>query len=186
MTATVVWLTEMGLDITIQKVQAYRVFGDRIVVTVSQHFPVQDVEEFTVSPQRAQAQVTEERRRTTREKSTVHQLVAGKTIPEGRCSPCSPTTRSPRRSARRSRIGSPRTPTRPGELVQPAQGPVAVGAGRADLPALAAGGPDAHEAAEVTRTPRGPSWWVLPDGRDLTTAAGAWPSPGSTGPCCTG
>jgi alkylated DNA nucleotide flippase Atl1 len=29
------------------------------------------------------------------------------------------------------------------------------------------------EAAEVTRGVRGPAWWVLPDGRDLPTAAGA-------------
>jgi hypothetical protein len=53
-TATVVWLTEMGLDITLQRVQAYRVFDDRTVITVSQLFPVPDVEDFTISPQRAE------------------------------------------------------------------------------------------------------------------------------------
>ena len=55
-TAAVVWLQEMGVDLTLQRVQAYRVFDEKTVVTVSQLFPVPDVEEFTVSPQRQQLQ----------------------------------------------------------------------------------------------------------------------------------
>ncbi|HEV7806574.1 MAG TPA: hypothetical protein VGO80_12190 [Solirubrobacteraceae bacterium] len=51
-TATTVWLTEMGLDITLIRVQAYRTSGD-VVVTVSQHYPPPDVEAFTVAPTRA-------------------------------------------------------------------------------------------------------------------------------------
>jgi hypothetical protein len=51
-TATTVWLTEMGLDITLIRVQAYRT-GTGVVVTVSQHYPPPDVEEFTVAPTRA-------------------------------------------------------------------------------------------------------------------------------------
>jgi hypothetical protein len=46
-TASAVWLTEMCLDITILRVQAYRVFDSKIVITVSQLFPVPDVEDFT-------------------------------------------------------------------------------------------------------------------------------------------
>jgi hypothetical protein len=49
-TATVVWLSEMGVYLVLQRVQTYRVFDDKTVVTVSQLFPVADVEEFTVSP----------------------------------------------------------------------------------------------------------------------------------------
>jgi hypothetical protein len=48
-TATVVWLTEMGLDITLKKFVAYRTEKE-IIVTVSRLYPLQDVEEFTVAP----------------------------------------------------------------------------------------------------------------------------------------
>jgi hypothetical protein len=51
-TATTVWLTEMGLDIKLVRVQAYRT-GANVLVTVSQHYPPPDVEEFTVAPTRA-------------------------------------------------------------------------------------------------------------------------------------
>jgi alkylated DNA nucleotide flippase Atl1 len=164
----------MGLNITMQKVQAYRVFGDRIVVTVSQQFPVQDVEEFTVSPQRAQAQVSEQRRRTTREKSTVHKLVAAKAIPDGTVltlRPNNEVTEEIREALERwiaedprrgravwfNRLPDPLQWEADGETYRPT--PLA-----AQMLA---------EAADVSRSPRGPSWWVLPDGRDLTTAAGA-------------
>jgi len=62
-----VWLREMGLDITLQRVQAYRVFEDKTLITVSQLFPVPDVEEFTMSPQRAELRAIEERQTRTRE-----------------------------------------------------------------------------------------------------------------------
>jgi hypothetical protein len=91
-TSTVVWLTEMGLDITLQRVQAYRVFSDQTVVSVSQLFPVPDVEEFTVSPQRAEVKAVEERRRRGREQSTVVRLVASKSISDGTPLLLRPTT----------------------------------------------------------------------------------------------
>src|SRR5262249_34505793 len=91
-TATAVWLTEMGLDITLQRVQAYRVFDDRTIITVSQVFPVADVEDFTVSPGRQQVQQAQERRRSTREKSTVLRLVASGALPDGTLLLLRPTT----------------------------------------------------------------------------------------------
>ena len=173
-TATVVWLTEMGLDITMQKVQAYRVFEDKVVVTVSQQFPIQDVEDFTVSPQRAQAQVSEQRRKTTREKSTVHKLVAAQAIADGTTLTLRPTSditvevrealeswvaQDPRRGRATwsNRLRDPLRWEYDGHTYRP-------------TPLVAQ---MLTEAADVTRSPRGPSWWVLPDGRDLTTAAGA-------------
>jgi hypothetical protein len=51
-TATVVWLSEMGLDISLVRVQAYHAQTD-VIVTASQIFPIPDVEEFTVAPIRA-------------------------------------------------------------------------------------------------------------------------------------
>lgn len=50
--ATVVWLNEMGLDITLVRIQAYRT-SEGVIVTVSQHYPPPDVEEFTVAPTRS-------------------------------------------------------------------------------------------------------------------------------------
>ncbi len=55
-TATAVWLSEMSLDISLVRFQAYRA-GDQVLVTASQLYPVPDVEEFTVAPAR-QTRVT--------------------------------------------------------------------------------------------------------------------------------
>jgi hypothetical protein len=55
-TATAVWLSEMSLDISLIRFQAYRA-GDQLLVTASQLYPVPDVEEFTVAPARS-AKVT--------------------------------------------------------------------------------------------------------------------------------
>ena len=58
-TATTVWLTEMSLDISLVTFQAYRA-DDKIIVTVSQLYPVADVEEFTVAPARSAKSASEE------------------------------------------------------------------------------------------------------------------------------
>jgi alkylated DNA nucleotide flippase Atl1 len=172
-TATAVWLSEMGVDVALQRVQAYRVFEDKTVVTVSQLFPVADVEEFTVSPQRQQLQAVEERRRTTREKSTVLRLVSSGELPDGTPLTLRPTTevtsevraaiaawvdQDPRRGRARW-YNDRRQPLaweydgsryRPTEIVRRI---------------LA-------DAAGIQRSARGPAWWVLEDGRDLPTVAG--------------
>lgn len=51
-TSTAVWLSEMGVDISLVQFQAYRV-GDRVLVSVSTLYPVPDIEEFTVAPTRS-------------------------------------------------------------------------------------------------------------------------------------
>ncbi len=51
-TATAVWLSEMSLDITLIRFQAYRAPG-QVLVTASQLYPVPDVEDFTVAPARS-------------------------------------------------------------------------------------------------------------------------------------
>lgn len=50
-TSTAVWLSEMGIDISLVQFQAYRL-EDRVLVSVSTLYPVKDVEEFTVAPTR--------------------------------------------------------------------------------------------------------------------------------------
>lgn len=65
-TASVVWLSEMGLDITLVQFKAYEstapgdhgVSHTQVLISVSQLYPVRDVEEFMISPQRIDAQET--------------------------------------------------------------------------------------------------------------------------------
>lgn len=54
MTSSVVWLSEQGVDITLRELQLYR-SGAGLMLTVSQTWPVRDVEEFTVRPRRQDA-----------------------------------------------------------------------------------------------------------------------------------
>jgi len=172
-TSTVVWLTEMGLDITLQRVQAYRVFDDRTVVTVSQLFPVPDVEEFTISPQRAEVRAVEQRRQQGREKSTVVRLVSLRTIPDGTVLQLRPTTEvtAEVRAAieewvaqdpPRGRAVWHNDRRRPMEWEADGQRYRPTEIVRRML----------AEAAGVERSVRGPSWWVMEDGRDLPTVAG--------------
>jgi hypothetical protein len=51
-TSTAVWLSEMGVDISLVQFQAYQV-NDRVLLSVSTLYPVPDVEDFTVAPTRA-------------------------------------------------------------------------------------------------------------------------------------
>jgi hypothetical protein len=63
LTATVVWLCERGLDITLMQFRGYRATASdvdgvnhaQVLVSVSQLYPVRDVEDFMVSPERQQA-----------------------------------------------------------------------------------------------------------------------------------
>ena len=127
----------------------------------------------TVPPQRQRLQAVEEQRRTTREKSTVLRLVSAGSIPDGTPLMLRPTTevtpevraaieawvnQDPRRGRARW-YNDRRQPLaweydggryRPTEIVRRI---------------LA-------DAAGVQRSPRGPAWWVLEDGRDLPTVAG--------------
>lgn len=178
-TSTVVWLTEMGLDISIQQVQAYRVHGDHLVVTVSQLFPVPDVEEFTVSPQRAEARTREDARRGRREKSSVVRLVESGVVPDGTLvrlqlsTTVSPEIRAlvdawidedPQRGEARW-FNDRRAPLEwcDGQRRRPT--PIVQDVLRA--------------AASVERSVAGPQCWVLPDGRTLAEAAGSAPASGA-------
>jgi alkylated DNA nucleotide flippase Atl1 len=170
----VVWLNEMGLDLTLLRVQAYRVFDAQTVVTVSQLFPIPDVEEFTVSPQRAQAQAVEDRRRRTREQSTVVKLVRSKALADGtpltlRCTTeVSPDVRAQidawiledpdrGRATWHNHRRGPLEWAVDGERYRPT----------ALVSKIMA------EAAGLERSVRGPAWWTVPDGRDLPTVAGS-------------
>lgn len=172
-TASVVWLSEMGLDITIQRVQAYRVHGDHLVITVSQLFPVADIEDFTVSPQRAEARSQEERRRGVREKSAVVRLTQAGVVPDGTVltlRPTSEVTQDVREQVEAWVAADPRR----GRAIwhNDARGALEWwdGTRRRPTPIVQE---ILREAAGLTRSVQGPAWWVLPDGRDLSSAAGS-------------
>lgn len=61
MTSSVVWLSEQGVDITLREIQLYRSEAG-LLLTVSQTWPVRDVEEFTVKPRRQDAEAVREER----------------------------------------------------------------------------------------------------------------------------
>lgn len=81
-TATVVWLTEMGLDVALMKFQAYRTENETLL-SVSQLYPVPDIEEFTVSPRQAEARATVETKKRTQDTSAVRRLVDSGVIEDG-------------------------------------------------------------------------------------------------------
>ncbi len=81
-TASVAWLTEMGLKVSLIEFNAYRTAND-LVLTVSQTWPVADVEDFTVSPGQAELRAADERVRTRRERNAVATLVAEGAIDDG-------------------------------------------------------------------------------------------------------
>lgn len=61
MTASVVWLSEQGVDITLREFQLYQ-SSSGLVLTVSQTWPVREVEEFTVRPRRQDAEAIRDER----------------------------------------------------------------------------------------------------------------------------
>ena len=81
-TASAVWLTEMGISVSLIEFNAYRTAHD-IVLTVSQSWPIRDVEDFTVSPRQVEIRAAEQRDRSRREANAVVTLVADRTIDEG-------------------------------------------------------------------------------------------------------
>lgn len=91
-TSTVVWLTEQGIDITLQRVQAYRLGSGEIAVTVSQLFPVRNVEEFMVSPLRDEVRAVRAQQQGGRERNTVQRLIEDEVLADGTSLRLVPTT----------------------------------------------------------------------------------------------
>ena len=81
-TASAVWLWEMGIGVSLIEFHAHRTEHD-IVLTVSQTWPIPDVEDFTVSPRQVELRSADERVRTRREANAVTTLVGDGTIDDG-------------------------------------------------------------------------------------------------------
>lgn len=170
--ATAVWLSEMGLDLTLQRVQAYRIGDEGVIVTVSQLFPVPDVEDFTISPQRAEAEQAKARRTRKKDGSAVVRLVRAKVIPDGTVLRLQPTTEldaetreliqewvaEDERRGRATWVNA-NNPLRweyDGEQYRPTTIVKRI----------------LSEAAQIDRGVNGPLWWVTEDGVTLTDLAG--------------
>lgn len=82
-TSSVVWLSEMGLDISLVQVSLWRV-GEELVADFSTVYPTQEVEEFTLAPKRGEAgEVSKRIEQRTRSKNVVQFLVELGLLPAG-------------------------------------------------------------------------------------------------------
>jgi hypothetical protein len=84
-TATVVFLhQQLALDVRLLVFQAYRTEGGEVLITVSQHYPPPEVEDFVLSPEVVEArQARTERQTQQREASTVSRLVGAGVLEPG-------------------------------------------------------------------------------------------------------
>ncbi|GGM16092.1 DUF5655 domain-containing protein [Nakamurella endophytica] len=82
-TATVVFLNQVGLDVRLLAFQAYRTTND-VLVTVSQHYPPPEVQDFVLSPELTQArQERGERQTKQRDVSAVTRLLEADLLEPG-------------------------------------------------------------------------------------------------------
>ena len=80
-TASAVWLTEMGVAIELIEFSAHRTERD-LILTVTSVWPVRDVEEFIVTPRQAEQRAAAERSQGRREANAVTTLIAKQTLPD--------------------------------------------------------------------------------------------------------
>lgn len=81
-TASAVWLTEMGVSVTLVEFNAYQTEHD-VVLAVSQIWPLADVEDFTVTPREVERREAHERVRRRRETNAVTTLIDDETLEDG-------------------------------------------------------------------------------------------------------
>jgi hypothetical protein len=89
-TASVVWLSEMGLDLALVQISAFRSYvygqagsGTMPMISVSQLYPLREVEEFTISPERQLAKEMADSKRRVQDASTVRRLVSSESVADG-------------------------------------------------------------------------------------------------------
>ncbi len=91
-TASVVWLSEMGLDLSLVQISAFRSYvygqsgtgsGNVPMIAVNQIYPLREIEEFTTSPERQRAKEMAEAKRRVQDASTVRRLVNSELVADG-------------------------------------------------------------------------------------------------------
>jgi hypothetical protein len=97
--ASVVWLSEMGLDISLIQISAFRsyIYGQSgssnvPMISVSQIYPVREVEDFTISPERQLAKETAEAKRRVQDAALVRRLISTESVADGTIFTLSPRT----------------------------------------------------------------------------------------------
>jgi hypothetical protein len=92
LTASVVWLSEMGLDLSLIQISAFRSYvygqsgtssGNVPMIAVNQIYPLREVEEFTISPERQRAKEMADAKRRVQDASTVRRLVNSELVADG-------------------------------------------------------------------------------------------------------
>lgn len=172
--AAVVWLVEQGLDLTLQKAQAYRISSGEIVLTVSQVYPLPAVDDLRISPQRAAAKKEQEKSRTRREGSTVVRLVKSRAIADGTQLTLEPTNEVQPEVRDQIRAWIAEKPER-GRAVwrNNSATPLTWEEDGQDYRPTTIVKQVVEQASGIVRGFAGPRWWRTPDGRTLPEVAGA-------------
>jgi len=165
-TATAVWLTEMGLELTLIRVAAYKTERETLI-TVSQLYPVKDIEEFTVSPRQAEVKAVEEKRQRQRDATTSSRLVAASALEDGTVLHLRPEgINTDLRAAIAAWIEA--DPNRGmATWLNDSAAPLIWRADEQHYSPSGLAGRILREAAGVSRSIRGPRWWITDEGRDL-------------------
>lgn len=82
-TTAVDWLAAQGIDVSLQRVQAYRIPDGQTIPTVSQLYPLAVVDDLLVSPRRTGFKQKQQQLRGRHETSTVIRLVRDQTLGDG-------------------------------------------------------------------------------------------------------
>jgi hypothetical protein len=170
LTATAVWLTEMGLEITLISVQAYRTHNETLL-TVSQLFPVKDVEEFTVTPRQAEVRAVEEKRERQRDVSTTNRLVTSRLLEDGTLLLLRPEGINEVLMAQIEAWVQKDSNRGLARWYNDSSSPMVWEADSQRYSPSGLAGLILRQAADVTRSIRGGDWWVTEDGRDLVELA---------------
>lgn len=171
-TASVVWLCSQGLDITLVEIGAYQCAND-LVITVSQTWPLREVDELTISPVAPAARLPNARRRRRVNASAVSTLAAAGTIADGTELVLVPA--GSHADAVRDWVAAQpergKAIWRAGEAIRALEWPV--DSGRYSASGLAE--KIVRDAGGVETSIVGPEWWALEDGTTLAELAGTSP-----------
>lgn len=172
LTASAVWLTEMGIRVELVQYRAYRAGGE-VALVVSRLWPVADVEDFTVSPDAVEAASPAARSEVRRRAgSAVKRLVDAAALENGTVLELNATTEVDAEARDQIAAWVEAQPERgratwhndvnaPLEWHHDGQRYTPTGLARLII----------AEATGMERGPRGTSWWITEDGDDLVALA---------------
>ncbi|MHB8572609.1 MAG: DUF4268 domain-containing protein [Candidatus Dormibacteria bacterium] len=169
-TASAVWLTEMGLDLTLVRVQAYATATETLI-DVSQLFPVRDVEEFTVTPLQATVKEVEEKRERQKDISTSTRLVSSGILADGTEVFLQPTGINEELRGAVTKWVELEPDRGVAAWYNDAAAPLEWSADHQRYTPSGLAQKVLKEAANVVRSIRGGDWWVLDDERTLVQVA---------------